>query len=149
MVSTQKLRDSNSTIMNKQLSELYESNWNQLCTAMKPIIENEDLEAKPTNPLLIYFANEQDFISADIRVMIYGQETNSWHGEFSSDVKPILNCYDSFFNRGECWSYSGQFWNGVARFMTKIKDKFPDKKIEFVWNNIVKIGPAFTATSYE
>ena len=126
--------------MNKLLLELYEANWNQLCVAMKPIVQSDEFETKPTNPLLIHFSNEQDFISADIRVMIYGQETNSWFGEFNTDIKPTLNCYNSFFSQGECWSYGGQFWNGVGRFITKLKEKFPEKKVELVWNNVVKIG---------
>jgi len=126
--------------MNKQLLELYEANWKDLCEAFKPIILNKEFVVKPTNPLLIDFSNAQEFVSADIRVMIYGQETNNWFGEFNSDIPITLNNYDTFINKGECWSYGGQFWNGVARFITKIKEKYPEKKIEIVSNNIVKIG---------
>lgn len=131
--------------MNKQLYELYSSKWNELCTAFKPILEDEDLESWPTNPLLIQIDNEDEFKNADIRVMIFGQETNGWFdgsmtANVDSNLPPILNCYNKFYNGGECWSYGGQFWNGFSKFWTMLEAKYPNKKIRYVWNNIVKIG---------
>lgn len=132
--------------MNEQLFHLYSSNWGNLCSAIKPILE-DDSKIKPTNPLLIYLDSEEDFISADFRVMIFGQETNGWfEGEGNwfngdnSELKPILDNYNTFFNCGRCWSYGGQFWNGFSKFWTMLDEKFSDKKIKCIWNNIVKIG---------
>lgn len=133
--------------MNKQLFDLYSSKWGELCSALKPILEDDNLETNPTNPLLLYIDNEEDFKNADIRVMIFGQETNGWFedadGLFSgenSDLQPILDCYNRFYNSGQCWSYGGQFWNGFSKFWTMLEEKFPNKKIRYIWNNIVKIG---------
>jgi hypothetical protein len=127
--------------MNKQLYELYSSKWSGLSSAIKQIIEDDNLDIKPTSPLLIYIDKEEEFQNADIRVMIYGQETNGWFEGFYSDIKPILDCYDNFFNGGECWNYGGHFWNGVKKFRTMLEKKYQNnKKIRYIWNNIVKIG---------
>ncbi len=126
--------------MNDLLLKLYTSKWDELCTAMQPILDDVTLEQKPTCPLLLSIDNEAEFKSAEIRVMVYGQETNSWYDEFHQNKEPIIDCYNNFFNGGECWGYSGQFWNGISRFINLLQAKHPDKKIKLVWNNIVKIG---------
>jgi hypothetical protein len=126
--------------MNDQLLNLYNSKWDNLCSAMQPILADKTLELKPTCPLLLTIGNEEEFNNAEIRLMVYGQETNSWYNEFHNNQQPIIDNYDSFFNDGECWSYGGQFWNGVSRFISSLQTKYPDKKIKSVWNNIVKIG---------
>ncbi|UXE67162.1 MAG: hypothetical protein KA713_00730 [Chryseotalea sp. WA131a] len=126
--------------MNDKLFELYSSKWHNLCSAVKQINDEDGLEIKPANPLLLQVDKEEDFVMADIRVVIYGQETNGWYGDFIADINPILDCYDKFFNRGECWSYGGQFWLGFSKFWKMLEAKYPEKKIRFIWNNIVKIG---------
>jgi hypothetical protein len=72
--------------------------------------------------------------------MIYGQETNSWYEKENGTIKDIQKLYNSFFNNGDCWSYGGQFWNGVNRFVCSVQKKYSNKKIRLIWNNIVKIG---------
>ena len=127
--------------MNKQLFELYSSKWGELCSAMLPIIENEELEIKPTNPLLLSIDNEDEFKKSDIRVMIFGQETNDWkEPEYDDDIQFVLDIYNDFYNTGYCYNYGGQFWNGVNRFRKMLAEKYPDKKISYLWNNVVKIG---------
>lgn len=125
--------------MNSKLLDLYNSKWDKLCLAMKPILEDQTLEIKPTCPLLLS-VNDNDYNSGDIRLVVYGQETNSWYSEFHNGIEPIVECYEEFFTNGECWSYGGQFWNGVNRFIELLQEKYPNKKISLIWNNIVKIG---------
>ncbi len=126
--------------MNDQLLNLYNSKWEGLCSAMQPILADNTLEIKPTCPLLLTIDNEEEFNDAEIRLMVFGQETNSWYDEFHNNLEAIIGTYDSFFNGGECWRYGGQFWNGVSRFINLLQAKHSDKKIKIVWNNIVKIG---------
>lgn len=126
--------------MNHLLLNLYSSKWDKLCSAIKSINEDDSLEIKPTNPLLLFIEKEEEYQKADIRVVIFGQETNSWFKGFNTDIIPILDCYKKFYNGGECWSYGGQFWNGFSKFYTMLDEKFPNKKIRYIWNNIVKIG---------
>jgi hypothetical protein len=126
--------------MNSQLLTLYNSKWDNLCAAMQPILADSTLELKPTCPLLLKIDNEEEFSNAEIRLMVFGQETNSWYNKFHNNQQDIIENYDKFFNEGKCWSYGGQFWNGVSRFISSLQKKYPDNKIKLVWNNVVKIG---------
>lgn len=125
--------------MNQKLFDLYNSKWKFLNDHLNPIIKGNYL-IKPTNPLLIRVNNEDAYDSADIRVMIFGQETNNWEGLFGKSIDELLTVYHTFYNQGGCWTYSGQFWNGVKRFKELFQNHFENKKVEFIWNNIVKIG---------
>lgn len=81
--------------MNSKLLDLYNSKWDKLCLAMQPILQDQTLEIKPTCPLLLS-VNDNDYNSGDIRLMVYGQETNSWYSEFHNGIDPIVECYEEF-----------------------------------------------------
>ena len=99
--------------MNKKLLNLYQSKWKMLSATMQDILSDEQLDEKPTNPLLLSI-NEEEYQAADIKIMVYGQETNDWEGSFQNEIEKTLTYYDEFLNQGECWNYGGQFWNGVS-----------------------------------
>jgi hypothetical protein len=126
--------------MNEALRVLYRSKWNNLLTAIQPILEDDNLDIKPANPLLLYIDDEEEYKSADIRLMIFGQETNGWYDNHSGTIEAVQDIYDGFFNDGECWEYGKHFWNGVNRFLSSLQTKYPGKKIKLIWNNIIKIG---------
>jgi hypothetical protein len=116
--------------MNDKLKELYDSKWDKMVSTFAPILQDESIEVKPANPLLLYIDDEEKYQNADIRVMIFGQETNSWYNERGATVEDVQDLYDGFFNDGDCWKYSGQFWNGISRFITLLKEKYPNKKVD-------------------
>jgi hypothetical protein len=124
---------------NQELLKLYQSNWNSLSEKLEEI-KTSALPTKPTNPLLIRVGNEEKYFNSDIRVMIFGQETNDWGNDFQNNIENTLSIYDDFFNSNYCFKYGGQFWNGISRFLKILEDQNPNKAIEFVWNNVVKIG---------
>lgn len=126
--------------INEQLHSLYKSNWLSLCAAMEPILSDEMFGIKPTCPLLLSVQDEEEFKSADIRIMVYGQETNNWYKQFTSDLEVVLGFYRGFFNEDEWIQTRGQFWRGFSRFKSLIEAKYPEKKVRVLWNNIVKIG---------
>jgi hypothetical protein len=126
--------------LNDELRKLYASNWETISEILQDIAYN-DPDPQPTNPFLLYIDNEDKWLNADLRVMIFGQETNDWE-ELGKPIDHLLNVYDGFFNKGECWSYGGHFFNGISRFEFMLAAKYPDKKIHYVWNNIIKIGKA-------
>ncbi len=123
----------------QRLRDLYESKWDELYNELVQIDGDPMLTIKATNPLLLSVKDESLYSSADIKVMIFGQETNGWHEE-DDNVEGIMSGYDRFYNTGYCYSYGGQFWNGYNRFLSLLKNKFQGKKIEAVWNDIIKIG---------
>lgn len=108
---------------------------------------------KSTDPLFINVT--ESYLNADIRLMIFGQETNGWGGgEFSEDneldVIEILidgdgnnpDCmgYRGFFSEKFCYKYGGQYWNMVKRFIIDLQTDNQDKKIDYIWNNLIKMG---------
>ncbi|AMR26824.1 hypothetical protein A0257_06680 [Hymenobacter psoromatis] len=107
---------------------------------MQPILQDAKPEELPASPLLLKVGNEQAHQNADIKIVIFGQETNSWYESFHGDTDAILGYYDKFFNSGDYKRYGGQFWNGVARFISMLQERYPSKTIHLLWNNLVKIG---------
>lgn len=126
--------------MNKKLRELYESHWPNLTQELIAILSDENLQQKPTNPLLLYI-NEKKYLESDIKVMIIGQETNDWGNNFTGNIQETIQIYDDFYNSGYALNtYRGHFWNGINRFSDLFEKKIPNKKIYYIWNNVVKIG---------
>jgi hypothetical protein len=99
---------------------------------------------EPTNLLLLDVPST--YLAADYRVMIFGQETNDWCGIFPHDggVNHMLNAYKEFYTGRECYSYGGQFWNGVAKLIDALKAQIqpPGGTMAVMWNNLIKIGKA-------
>jgi hypothetical protein len=126
--------------INERLHALYAGKWGNIGEALQESANDDEIG--PTNPLLLYIDNEKSWQNADLRIMVFGQETNDWEQGYHSDKNITLLCgtYDRFFNKGGCWSYGGQFWNGLNRFKNILSEKFPDKQIQYLWNNIIKIG---------
>ena len=125
--------------LNSELLRLYKSNWDKLSNELIEI-KDSNSDTNPTNPLLIRIGDEKKYQEADLRVMIFGQETNDWGNDFQNDIEYIQSIYDDFFTTKRCFSYAGQFWNGISRFLKKLEEKNKGKSVEFIWNNVVKIG---------
>lgn len=154
-------------MMNKDLKELYNSKWNDLCNTLKPIVEDEQYKVKPAYPLLIDIGrwendiqNEGWYSDADIRVMIFGQETNGWKGDSDDFGTPpsaifdpnismgaVMGQYENFYQShylGDKFNFNanryGTFHYGFTKFITFLNQKYQGRKISYIWNNIVKIG---------
>ncbi len=137
----------NTKVLNNSLNDVYEKlypNLKQELDKINSVLEKdgEDTE-QATNPLLLKI--DDDYANADTKIMFFGQETNGWLGEqndgvFLGEIEPVLDLYEEFYLNGGCYSYGGQFWNGINRLKSLINEKFPNKKFGYVWNNVVKIG---------
>ena len=55
---------------NEALLHLYESKWNDLCR----VLDEKGLYGFEYNPLLLGIKNVEDFDTADIKVMFFGQD---------------------------------------------------------------------------
>jgi hypothetical protein len=127
--------------MNQELKRLYFSKWNALCSRMK----KEEFETrKPASPLLLFVEDEEEYQKSDIRIMVFGQETNSWFSSFDENnysMDIIIKNYSDFFKNGGV-NKQTPFWRGVKLFKKKVEEKFTDqnKKTSIIWNNIIKIG---------
>lgn len=96
-------------------------------------------EKKPTNLLCLNISDK--YLAADIKVMVFGQETNDWHGDYGGahEAESLVEEYDEFFTSNKCFSYGGQFWNAVSKMVDILQDK-TGKSVGLLWNNIIKIG---------
>ncbi len=111
-----------------------------LITDLKQCEENVGYEKNPpANPLLISI-DEIEFRGAAIRIMFFGQETNTWNGKIQVKWSNNLNLYHQFFKNAMQGQYNGPFWIGIRSFRKKLRDEIKDISVEFVWNNIYKIG---------
>ncbi len=127
---------------NQNLFDLYNNKYPKLTKVLNEKNKSLGHKDRATNPLLLKI--DDNYAKAELKVMIFGQETNTWLGEqnnaeFLGEIEPVYNLYEDFFLSGECYSYGGQFWNGISRFV-KLSEQGTDKKVGVVWNNVLKIG---------
>ena len=155
--------------LHEELKALYASKWEELCNALQTVVCLEQTDVKPAYPFLLSLARwennrptESWYADADLKVMVFGQETNSWTGKnddfgtppspvFSPDVsmEAVMGIYEDFYatyyHEGK-FSYNGTrygtFHYGLNSFATLLNAVFPNKRIAYVWNNLVKIGKA-------
>ena len=153
--------------LHEQLKELYASKWKELCDVLQRVVCTERAEVKPAYPFLLSltrwdgdYPTEKWYTDADLKVMVFGQETNSWVGEcddFGTPPSPVFSpeismeavmgiyeeFYASYYHDG-MFNYKGSrygtFHYGFNRFAAQLNAAIPDKRITYVWNNIVKIG---------
>ncbi|WP_027721183.1 hypothetical protein [Maridesulfovibrio zosterae] len=123
--------------INKELENLYKTHWLHLQQKLLALSVNQY-----TNPFLLSF-NETLLAQADLRVMIFGQETKGWGDELLPPPVDIMTIYNKFFCQQEFYKGYGRssFWKAFRYFKKQLTEKIPRKKsIYFSWNNINKIG---------
>ncbi len=157
--------------LNDKLVNLYGPLIPGLYSAVKPFFENTSV-VKPALPLLIELYEddfgEYPYEKADLRLMIFGRETNNWNDQDNrksstyteykynfniqnSDdiVSEISGIPDVIHGIGDiygdyCYHDSSikktQFTVRKDILFNMIKEAFPNKKLIEVWNNIFKIG---------
>lgn len=123
--------------MNNALLHLYETHWDNFINKIyKPYL------GKCSYPFLI--KTTQHYENAAKRVMICGQETQGWGGEYPNpdSTKPdlLMSLYDGFVNQNNDGGkinkpgYNSPYWN----FNWRLMQANPD--VGFVFQNVVKVG---------
>lgn len=120
--------------VNKKLKELYKSKWELLI--------KYSIDTNASYPLLIKVDDE--YINADIKIMIVGQETDGWCGKLEDNDKSIEYLLSTYYN----YLYKNKdknrrpFWNrkNFKYFKEELTKKFFSNSVSFIWNNISKIG---------
>jgi len=137
---------------NKSLENLYTSKWDEIRDILLSFNEEdpEDTDNLATHPLLIKI--DEEYEKADLKIMIFGKETNTWyveynHGVFGYDIdmESLLSIYEEFYLNKRYKSYGRPFWN----YINKIRSNSSIdglKKIGYVWNNVLKIGKVASGT---
>ena len=106
-----------------------------------------DIAIQPAYPLLIKIKDEAKYKNADLRIMIFGQETNRWETEVSKmeipteeSCKYIGETVDEFMkahikHRSKA-DLKTPFWIAFK----KLNELTSEINCEVIWNNIYKIG---------
>ncbi len=126
--------------VNDELRNLYKKHWKSLNAVYETDIE---LEEQSANPLLISIVNEEEYSNADIRLLIFGQETNGWGTENGvNEIESICRLYEEeiYCKYPQRIGLTGQYWIGFNKFFSMLKNKYPSKNVYPIWNNIIKIG---------
>lgn len=137
----------NQTKTNLLLKELYTEKWEALSEVLLSFNEEDpgDDENKATHPMLLKVNEEYE--NADVKVMIFGQETNGWNDFFDEDsqIEPLLDLYQKFYLDKEYEDYGKAFWNYIKNLKARISTNIP-KEVGYVWNNVLKIGKCESGT---
>jgi len=128
--------------VNNELKKLYEKYWEEMKIEANDIINKTNIEIDhPANPFLLK-VNEDEYDKADIKVMIFGQETLGWHKPFGKSIDTLMDNYERLmdYHEGLKIYNKSSFKIGFKFFVEEIKQKYSNKKVVFIWNNISKIG---------
>ena len=117
---------------NKKLSELYNKYFDNA-------LKNKN-ELKISSPLLLKI-NEEEYNSSDLKVMIIGQETFGWHGEFGSEnIDELMDGYDKYLTNNLRGKNKRVFWKAFHHFEKKLNNHYNNQKLYYIWNNLIKIS---------
>ncbi|MBE2288147.1 MAG: hypothetical protein IAE95_01235 [Chitinophagaceae bacterium] len=123
--------------MNEQLANLYRLKWAEYNSALKTLETTHNIP-KPTMPLLLGVENESEYQHSDLRIMVLGQETNSWH-QYCPEI-PIQKLQNWNIDRTLRIQGKAPFANAQRKMRRYFTKYFPDLKCSYLWNNVVKIG---------
>ncbi len=155
--------------LNDRLVNLYAPLIPGLYAAVEPLFGIPDA-VKPALPLIIELNDDGAYESADIRVMIFGRETNNWndtrernhcpYGTYNFHLSTSGDVIDEIrgrhvdgqpeiFGLGDLYHAYCYEDNGVGRsvftrrlnqLLEQMRRSLGSRKVEAVWNNIFKIG---------
>ena len=118
--------------INKKLVKLYDKCFNNALKNKKDI--------KVSSPLLLKI-NEAKYNSSDLKVMIIGQETFGWHGEFGSEnINELMDGYYEYLTNNLRGRNKRAFWKAFHYFEKELNSHFDNKKLYYIWNNLSKVG---------
>lgn len=127
--------------LNNQLLEIYRNKFINLAPILNKYNESASFNEKATNPFLLKVT--ENYFDFKNRIMVFGQETNTWCYEcgnnsvFSNNIDKSIEVYKVFYLDGGINHYRGPFWNEFKR-IKKTVSKSNNSVV--IWNNINKIG---------
>ena len=109
--------------MNDALRNLYEAH-----TSHFDRFNNE--EEDTSNPFLIQAPS--DYLEKKTRIMVFGQETNTWYSNLkNNEISKLMEVHGIF-------EYEGLLARPFARILTDLKNEIPNSSL--IWNNVLKVG---------
>ena len=139
---------------NEALWHLYDSKWSDLCK----VLDENGLDGYEYNPLLLGIKDVEDFDSADIKVMLFGQDMSEggWYqyDRQNQSLKECMMSIRTFDNKIGAIDLNGKrgtksMGRGMNRFIDALNARFPDKKIRYIWNDLVRLGRNIKGNSHQ
>ena len=157
------------TALNDKLVNLYGSRLPELYAAVEPLFSDPEA-VKPALPLLIELNDDESYENADLRVMIFGRETNNWNDtrershcpygtyNFNLSTPEDVLCEikgrhidgePEIYGMGDIYHAYCYENNGVGKtiftrrcnqLVNILRERMGDAAVEAVWNNVSKIG---------
>lgn len=133
--------------LNDSLWGLYEAVNEEIYDIVKS--KNQELpdNQKAAYPLLI--AVPEEYTKADVRLMVFGQETNGYGTYGDVECEHVVNDllweeegYNWFFGEKRCYASSAPFFNTAKQLITSLQKKNTGKQISYLWNEVIKMGLA-------
>lgn len=149
--------------INDRLVNLYGSKLVGLYSDFEPLFERKD-GVRPALPLLLWLNDCEAYEKADVKVMIFGRENNNWNDgnrknlpngtyDFSlqnnddiiaeimgnDKVCGICDTYDNYC-RVDSEERKTRFTKRMLDLVERLRQAMPGKTVEYVWNNIHKVG---------
>lgn len=127
--------------MNEQLQNLYREKLDLIAPKLYEYNSKVGYSKKATNPFLLKVPDNYNAFRN--RIMVFGQETNTWCKEcgdksaFSNNITESIAVYERFYLKRGIKNYRGPFWNEMKRIIKEI-EKGGNSIV--IWNNINKIG---------
>jgi hypothetical protein len=94
--------------------------------------------------------DDEKYEQADIKLMVFGQEVHDFgnigwkskiYGEDENvDIEDMMSFYREFMDCG--YGKGGVFQQEVRKLIDQLRNKNSELKIEYLWNNILKLGLA-------
>ncbi len=155
--------------LNDKLVNLYGSKLPGLYSAVKPLFDNPNV-VKPALPLLLELNDDKSYENADLRVMVFGRETNNWNDEenrlqfpfctYNFDIATSddivaeikgkhVDGEADYWGLGDiyhnyCYEETGVrktiFTRRQNQLVQQLRERLGNRSVEAMWNNISKIG---------
>ena len=129
----------------ERLYQVYASKWDALCQKL----DEAGLCGYEYSPLLLSVTNSDDFDTADIKVMLFGQDMSAgdWY-MYDRHTQPLEECMRAirtFDNKEGAVGLNGNrqrksMGGGMNKFIDTLNVRFQGKEIRYVWNDVVKLG---------
>lgn len=138
-------------MINKLLKTLYISKFQQSNPCVLQLLREMRREENPPAYPLLLKVNEEIHNKADLKIMIMGQETDSWERQQKRPFTPIdqssqiventvsdfMDTYRTFL---DTWGKNSPFWHYIKDIDKTLHHKLSGITTEIIWNNIYKIG---------
>jgi hypothetical protein len=129
----------------EELKKTYLEKWDAFKSEMQKMKDHTNYDSPHLLSTTEQF--ETKWRDADLKLMIFGINTNGWGDNKNiysipteEAVKTLMDQYENFYFGNGNWKYGQVFWNYFYCFEELLKAQL-GKKVSILWNNLYKTSP--------